>query len=180
MIWWRFYITFRNWRRSCRFRTLLFRSPRGRKHKNKIKSSYLLTFRLRMDLQTSKSADWTRNSAFWHWTRISETKIRNSASWIRKIKNRRPESGNRNLRFGKSKIGKSNSGSKNYENRNFGKGKIRNRNSRLEIWKQIFGKTNENLRNRQKVTHEKNYFQKDDQTGYKSRKIIFKTYPNPR
>ena len=35
-------------------------------------------------------------------------------------------------------------------------------------------KLDEKLRNRQKVTHEKNYFQKDDQTGYESRNIIFK------
>ena len=38
----------------------------------------------------------------------------------------------------------------------------------------FLSKTNENLRNRMKFTYEKNYFQKDDQTGYKSRNIIFK------
>ena len=51
--------------------------------------------------------------------------------------------------------------------------------SEIETWignleTDFWVKTDENLRNRQKVTHEKNYFQKDDQTGYKSRNIIFK------
>ena len=37
----------------------------------------------------------------------------------------------------------------------------------------FLSKTNENLRNRQKVTHEKNYFQKDDQDGIQVQGMLF-------
>ena len=43
----RFYITFRNCRSSCRFQTPLFRWSEDRKPKNKIETTYLLTFVLR-------------------------------------------------------------------------------------------------------------------------------------
>ena len=79
----------------------------------------------------------------------------------------------------KSENRKIESGVKNYENRNFGKVKIRNRNLDRKSGNSFLSKTNENLRNRQKVTHEKNYFQKDDQTGYRIKEYYFQNEPNP-
>ena len=63
--------------------------------------------------------------------------------------------------------------SKNYENRNFGKRKIRNRDRNRKSGNRFLSKTNENLRNRKKITHEKNYFQKDDQDGIQVQGILF-------
>ena len=110
---------------------------------------------------------------------ISETGIRNLASWTRKWKSK-----GRNLEIGIWDLGKVKI--EKLENRKMKSGvkimrigiserKIRNRNLDRKSGNRFLVKTDENLRNRQKVTHEKNYFQKDDQTGYKSRNIIFKT-----